>query len=106
MRPLPQLQEILASHDLSDLIARFWSQPARFGSDPVHGAGGLLQTDAGLPGEIVYVGDRLQGVRSAPAIRPILLDRHLNHIGQNALVGIRSLRELPFLLQRPEPVVS
>jgi len=106
IRPLPQLQRILAAHDLSDMIARAWSQSARSGSDTVRGAGGLLQTDGGLPGEIVYVGDRRREVRPAYVTSTILLDRHLNHIGQDDLVGIRSLRELPFLLQRPEPVVS
>jgi len=105
-RPLPELQGILAAYDLSDMIARAWSQPAQSGSELVRGADGLLQTDGGLPREIVYVGDRRREIRPEHAIRTILLDRHLNHIGQDALVGIRSLRELPFLLQRPVPVVS
>jgi phosphoglycolate phosphatase-like HAD superfamily hydrolase len=102
VRPLPQLREILAAHGLSRWIDQLYPLSDRLDGNSGGPTGWVLQAAGWSQGETVYIGDRCHENPPACALDAILLDRHLAHIGQDAVAVIRSLRELPFLLRRPE----
>jgi len=101
-RPLSQLQAILAAHGLGGRLDLVCPRP----TSSVSGAGanltGVLQDAGWSPDESVYVADHppLNGIDEDVDV--ILLDRHLVDLGQETLAEMRSLRELPALLQRQQ----